>query len=115
MRVTEREFLKNPYLIGKEREKLAKELSLSETQVKVWFQNRRTKFKKVSGTEPENLIKKPERANSRLESNCVMEIDQSNLFQIKQNIEPNTFFIPPYASYFFDPTMTNSWPPKNWT
>lgn len=29
-------FEQNPYLVGKEREKLAKDLGLSETQVKVW-------------------------------------------------------------------------------
>lgn len=32
----EQEFEQNPYLVGKEREKLAKDLGLSETQVKVW-------------------------------------------------------------------------------
>lgn len=31
------EFEQNPYLVGKEREKLAKDLGLSETQVKVWY------------------------------------------------------------------------------
>nr|AVK72345.1 Vax homeobox protein [Meara stichopi] len=42
----EQEFLKNQYMVGKDRGFLAKSLDLSETQVKVWFQNRRTKFKR---------------------------------------------------------------------
>jgi hypothetical protein len=32
----EDEFNQNPYLVGKDREKLAKDLGLSETQIKVW-------------------------------------------------------------------------------
>ncbi|KAI6173035.1 Ventral anterior homeobox 1-like protein [Aphelenchoides besseyi] len=46
LRNLEHEFQRNPYLVGKARCKLAVELGLSETQVKVWFQNRRTKTKK---------------------------------------------------------------------
>ncbi|KAH9524889.1 Ventral anterior homeobox 1 [Bulinus truncatus] len=42
----EDEFKSNQYIVGKDRTKLAKSLRLTETQVKVWFQNRRTKLKK---------------------------------------------------------------------
>ncbi|XP_061649685.1 homeobox protein EMX1 [Phyllopteryx taeniolatus] len=42
----ERAFDKNHYVVGAERKQLAAGLSLSETQVKVWFQNRRTKYKR---------------------------------------------------------------------
>ncbi|XP_019745990.1 homeobox protein EMX1 [Hippocampus comes] len=42
----ERAFEKNHYVVGAERKQLAGSLSLSETQVKVWFQNRRTKYKR---------------------------------------------------------------------
>ncbi|XP_031805063.1 homeobox protein notochord-like [Sarcophilus harrisii] len=44
----EKAFLKQPYLVGMERTQLAKQLHLSETQVKVWFQNRRIKGRKQS-------------------------------------------------------------------
>lgn len=42
----EKRFLGNHYIVGEERQKIAKELDLSEAQVKVWFQNRRIKFKR---------------------------------------------------------------------
>ncbi|CAG5112861.1 Oidioi.mRNA.OKI2018_I69.chr2.g7031.t1.cds [Oikopleura dioica] len=42
----EQEFTQNKYIVGAARLQLAAELSLSETQVKVWFQNRRIKFRK---------------------------------------------------------------------
>ncbi|XP_028315738.1 empty spiracles homeobox 3 [Gouania willdenowi] len=42
----ERAFEKNHYVVGAERKQLASTLCLTETQVKVWFQNRRTKHKR---------------------------------------------------------------------
>uniref|UniRef100_A0A0K0DVY3 Homeobox domain-containing protein n=1 Tax=Strongyloides stercoralis TaxID=6248 RepID=A0A0K0DVY3_STRER len=42
----EKAFELNHYVIGNERKQLASRLSLTETQVKVWFQNRRTKHKR---------------------------------------------------------------------
>lgn len=34
--ILEKEFVKNPYLVGKERTRLAANLDLTETQIKVW-------------------------------------------------------------------------------
>nr|XP_003228145.1 PREDICTED: homeobox protein not2-like [Anolis carolinensis] len=44
----EKEFLKQQYMVGTERVDLAANLHLTETQVKVWFQNRRIKWRKQS-------------------------------------------------------------------
>ncbi|KAK3585498.1 hypothetical protein CHS0354_003350 [Potamilus streckersoni] len=44
----ENAFEKHHYVVGQERKDLAAELKLSETQIKVWFQNRRTKHKRTS-------------------------------------------------------------------
>ncbi|KAI1712507.1 homeobox domain-containing protein [Ditylenchus destructor] len=42
----EKKFDKTKYLAGSDRAQLAQELNMSESQVKVWFQNRRTKWRK---------------------------------------------------------------------
>uniref|UniRef100_A0A914Y917 Homeobox domain-containing protein n=1 Tax=Panagrolaimus superbus TaxID=310955 RepID=A0A914Y917_9BILA len=45
--VLEQTFVSFKYLSNNERKKLAKSLSLSERQVKTWFQNRRAKWRRV--------------------------------------------------------------------
>uniref|UniRef100_A0A2C9JDY3 Homeobox domain-containing protein n=1 Tax=Biomphalaria glabrata TaxID=6526 RepID=A0A2C9JDY3_BIOGL len=47
----EQAFEKNHYVVGQERKTLAVKLQLTETQVKVWFQNRRTKHKRMKAEE----------------------------------------------------------------
>ncbi|XP_034399869.1 empty spiracles homeobox 3 [Cyclopterus lumpus] len=56
----ERAFDKNHYVVGAERKQLASGLCLTETQVKVWFQNRRTKHKrqKLEEESPEAQMKR---------------------------------------------------------
>nr|AFP81698.1 ventral anterior homeobox protein [Convolutriloba longifissura] len=49
----EKEFTHNQYMVGRDRGQLATCLGLTETQVKVWFQNRRTKYKREKQREQE--------------------------------------------------------------
>ncbi|XP_060537375.1 hematopoietically-expressed homeobox protein hhex-like [Cylas formicarius] len=43
----EKQFEQKKYLSSSERSEMAKLLNVTETQVKIWFQNRRTKWKKI--------------------------------------------------------------------
>ncbi|VDM91487.1 unnamed protein product [Litomosoides sigmodontis] len=45
-KILEKAFEEQQYMVGTEREMLAERLGLSEAQVRVWFQNRRSKWRK---------------------------------------------------------------------
>ncbi|QQP53134.1 Segmentation polarity homeobox protein engrailedlike [Caligus rogercresseyi] len=48
-----REFEENRYLTEERRRALSSELGLDETQIKIWFQNKRAKIKKSTGQKGE--------------------------------------------------------------
>ncbi|CAH0777370.1 unnamed protein product [Bemisia tabaci] len=58
----EKTFEQTKYLAGPERAKLAYALGMSESQVKVWFQNRRTKWRKKHAAEMATAKRKQEEA-----------------------------------------------------
>uniref|UniRef100_A0A336LRE8 CSON014955 protein n=1 Tax=Culicoides sonorensis TaxID=179676 RepID=A0A336LRE8_CULSO len=67
----EHAFENNHYVVGAERKTLAQQLSLSETQitVKVWFQNRRTKHKRMQ-QEEDSKSGNNQRSSSSLNNSC---------------------------------------------
>lgn len=79
----EHKFTKKKYLSISERDNLAKSLKLSDTQVKTWFQNRRTKLKKQISTKLESSL--PTDSNC---SPCIFQ-QQYSPFPSQNNFNQN--------------------------
>nr|XP_057913612.1 homeobox protein Nkx-6.1 [Doryrhamphus excisus] len=62
----EKTFEQTKYLAGPERARLAFSLGMTESQVKVWFQNRRTKWRKKHAAEMASAKKKHDSETQRL-------------------------------------------------
>ncbi|XP_033102894.1 homeobox protein EMX1-like [Anneissia japonica] len=81
----EQAFEKNHYVVGAERKQLAATLNLTETQVKVWFQNRRTKYKRIRAEEEgEQDMKKK---GSHHVSRWRLETQQGEMEEVEEDEE----------------------------
>ncbi|CAF0844522.1 unnamed protein product [Adineta steineri] len=74
----EKMFENTKYLAGTERSRLACQLSMSEAQVKVWFQNRRTKWRKKHASEIHGASGKRNKQQSNDESIPTIESDSNS-------------------------------------
>ncbi|XP_025835637.1 homeobox protein Nkx-6.1 [Agrilus planipennis] len=84
----EKTFEQTKYLAGPERAKLAYALGMTESQVKVWFQNRRTKWRKKHAAEMATAKRKQEVLDNQTDENSdvISDVEEEHAAK-RQNIQ----------------------------
>nr|XP_060622810.1 homeobox protein Nkx-6.2 [Anolis sagrei ordinatus] len=82
----EKTFEQTKYLAGPERARLAYSLGMTESQVKVWFQNRRTKWRKRHAAEMASAKKKHDSETEKLKESSENEEDDD----YNKPLDPNS-------------------------
>ncbi|XP_033369485.1 homeobox protein Nkx-6.1 [Parus major] len=83
----EKTFEQTKYLAGPERARLAYSLGMTESQVKVWFQNRRTKWRKKHAAEMATAKKKQDSETERLKGSSENEEEDDDY---NKPLDPNS-------------------------
>ncbi|KAG8551209.1 hypothetical protein GDO81_004010 [Engystomops pustulosus] len=82
----EKTFEQTKYLAGPERARLAYSLGMTESQVKVWFQNRRTKWRKRHAAEMASAKKKHDSETEKMKESSDNEDDD----EYNKPLDPNS-------------------------
>ncbi|CAD5225181.1 unnamed protein product [Bursaphelenchus okinawaensis] len=116
----ERRFRHQKYLSAPEREELAREINLTATQVKIWFQNHRYKNKKVTPEKPassssfesSNTVQNApaDFSTRRMQIPVIMRDSNLNM----NNVFPNAAYLPvtstvPTSTFAPQYYMNNAW------
>nr|CAH7723211.1 unnamed protein product [Callosobruchus chinensis] len=84
----EKTFEQTKYLAGPERAKLAYALGMTESQVKVWFQNRRTKWRKKHAAEMATAKRKQEVLDNQTDENSdIISDNEEEHVSKRQNLQ----------------------------
>uniref|UniRef100_A0A672KNB0 Homeobox protein Nkx-6.2-like n=2 Tax=Sinocyclocheilus grahami TaxID=75366 RepID=A0A672KNB0_SINGR len=85
----EKTFEQTKYLAGPERARLAYSLGMTESQVKVWFQNRRTKWRKRHAAEMATAKKKHDSETEKMKESSENEEEEEE-DEYNKPLDPNS-------------------------
>ncbi|XP_013409559.1 homeobox protein Nkx-6.2 [Lingula anatina] len=98
----EKTFEQTKYLAGPERARLAYALGMTESQVKVWFQNRRTKWRKKHAAEMATAKKRQEERAQQMDSS---DTEDSENYRKATSTTPNLTGSSPPPDFTFNPSQ----------